>query len=134
MALHNDLGRAGEDLAADFLKKKGYKILERNWRLGDLEIDIIAMDGDTLVMVEVKTRSDDSYHSPEYAVDYRRQRRMTIAMNAYKKYHNLDCDNRYDIIGIVLTSDRHDINHIEGAFRARYKQSFGYTKVRRHGW
>ena len=56
MAEHNDLGRLGEQLAHDFLIAKGYQILEQNWSCGHKEIDIIAMDGKELVIVEVKTR------------------------------------------------------------------------------
>lgn len=134
MAQHNDLGRRGEDIAASYLRDKGYTILDRNWHYGDIEIDIIARDGDTLVLVEVKTRSSDYFHTPEHAVDYRRKRRMTIAMNVYCKRIAFDGDHRYDVIGIVLNDEKCDIKHYEGAFTSKYKQYTGYRRSSRLGY
>ena len=68
MAKHNDLGKMGEDLAVQYLTDKGYEILERNWRNKHKEIDIIAKDGETLVIVEVKTRQSDDHGEPDLAV------------------------------------------------------------------
>ncbi len=59
------MGRKGEDLAAEYLSSKGYRILERNWRWSRAEADIIAMDGEVLVFVEVKTRTSDYFGSPD---------------------------------------------------------------------
>ena len=74
MAEHNDLGRLGEQLARDFLIAKGYQILEQNWSCGHKEIDIIAMDGKELVIVEVKTRRVQCLVDPEETVDKIKQR------------------------------------------------------------
>lgn len=119
MALHNILGRQGEDMAVAFLKEKGWQILDRNWKLGDLEMDIVAKQADELVFVEVKTRASLYWGNPEDAVDELRKRRMTAAANAYIKYHRLDNPFRFDIIAIVLNPDEQKIDHIEDAFSPR---------------
>lgn len=116
MAEHNDLGKRGEDLAAKMLRKKGYTILERNWRFGDMEVDIIARKDKCIVFAEVKTRSDDGWMYPEEAVDQKRRQRMKQVANAYVKYRRIDLDVRYDIVAVVLNGERCDINHIEDAF------------------
>ena len=77
MAQHNELGKIGEQKAAEYLKKKGYKILERNYKYKNLEIDIIAQRKTDLVFVEVKTRSDNTLFEPEDAVNYQKQRNIT---------------------------------------------------------
>lgn len=119
MALHNILGRQGEDLAVAFLREKGLQILDRNWKLGDLETDIVAKQDDELVFVEVKTRASLAWGNPEDAVDELRKRRMTAAANAYIKYYRLDNPFRFDIIAIVLNPTEQNIDHIENAFSPR---------------
>lgn len=121
MAEHNILGRIGEEKAANLLIGKGYRVLERNWKIGDLEMDIIAQDGDTIVFVEVKTRKSDRWGNPEQAVDEIRKRRLTACANAYLKYNRLDNPWRFDIISIVLNDERYEVNHIEEAFQPRAK-------------
>ena len=124
MAAHNELGKRGEDLAAQLLKKKGYKLLERNWKFNGWEVDIIAGTKKEIVFVEVKTRSDDTLMRPEEAVDFNRQCRLTSAASAYINYHQINLSPRFDVIAIVLNDDRCDINHFENAFppiaRKRY--------------
>ena len=68
MAKHYDLGKKGEEIAANYLAEKGYKIIARNWRFGKDEIDIIAEHDNFLVIIEVKTRSSSDYGEPEEAV------------------------------------------------------------------
>ncbi len=117
MAVHNDLGKYGEDLATKMLQKKGYVIKERNWSLNGFETDIIAMDGDTIVFVEVKTRTAGGAGRPEDAVDYERQKRLVVGGNAYVRYHKLDCPWRMDIVAIVVPMEGEpEINHIQDAF------------------
>ena len=70
MAAHNETGKRGEEIAAQYLLKKGYKILDKNWRYFRNEIDIVALDGIFLVVAEVKTRSSDKMMPPEMAVDW----------------------------------------------------------------
>ncbi len=119
MAKHNELGRLGEDMAVEYLREKGYGVLERNWKLGDLEVDIIARVGETIVLVEVKTRSSDWMQRPEEAVNRRRRDRLCRAANAYVKGKRWNGDVRIDIIALVLNERRKEINHIEDAVHPR---------------
>lgn len=107
------LGHAGEVKAAEFLKEKKYKILARNFRTRIGEIDIIAEDGDTVVFVEVKTRSDDSFGSPSEAVGYKKREKYFMVAEEYllkEGRENAPC--RFDVIEIRDGQ----INHIENAF------------------
>ena len=103
MAEHNDLGKWGEDEAALYYEDKGYEILERDWKVGKRDIDLIALteDKDTLVFVEVKTRQNNDLQEPEEAVDVEKMRNLAIAANAYVKLHGLDMDVRFDIISVI---------------------------------
>ena len=112
----HELGKLGEELAAEYIVKKGYQILERNWRSGHKEIDIIALQDDVLVIVEVKTRKTDDYGEPEIAVGRDKQRMLIRAADAYVRFKNLDVDVRFDIISIVITDNEPEIEHIEDAF------------------
>lgn len=117
MAEHNELGRLGEKLAKDFLVAKGYQILEQNWVCGHKEIDIIAMDGKELVIVEVKTRRVQCLVDPEETVDKYKQRFLIWAAEAYIERNNLNVDVRFDIVAIVIDkNNEHRIDHIENAF------------------
>lgn len=116
MALHNELGKLGEELAVKYLIEKGYKILERNWRNRHKEIDIVAMDGDELVIVEVKTRRNDDFGEPFLAVTRPKQRLLISAANSYIYRNGLDVSTRFDIISIVFKDDEPVIDHIEDAF------------------
>lgn len=96
------LGAAGEDLAARALRRAGYKILERNARLGKFEIDIIARDGDTTAFVEVKTRRDDSVVTPQDCVGGVKQRHIRKAARLYISRHDdPEMYYRFDIVSIV---------------------------------
>src|ERR1039457_5754929 len=116
MAEHNETGKKGEEIAVKFLKNKGYKILETNWRLGRNEIDIIAMDGKIIVVAEVKTRQSNSFGEPEIAVTREKQKALVRAANAYVRLKHLDLEVRFDIISIILEKDCEKINHIADAF------------------
>ena len=120
------LGRHGEKLAARALKRKGMKLLATNYRCPSGEIDIIALDRstrrdsgrETIVFVEVKTRSSDTYTVPESAVDARKRRRIRKAARYYLSHHPTDGYNvRYDIVAIVAPAGaKPQIKHIAGAF------------------
>lgn len=116
MAKHNELGRQGEELAVQYLTEKGYEIVERNWRNRHKEIDIIAKDGQDLVIVEVKTRQTDEYGNPDIAVTRQKQKRLIYAANGYLFRNNLDVETRFDIISIVFKEGKPVIEHIEDAF------------------
>ncbi len=118
MAQHNELGKAGEQQAQWFLRKKGYSLLETNWRHEKDEVDIIALDKNELVIVEVKTRSTGYFGDPEEAVTPRKARNLIRAAEAYVETKNLDCDVRFDIVAIVLKNGKTTIRHIENAFFA----------------
>ena len=117
MAMHNDLGRWGEDKATDYLIKKGYRICNRDWHYGHRDIDIIALKNNVLAIVEVKTRRNDTFMQPELAVDHRKVRSLMIAANAYVKSYRIDYELRFDIIAVTGVDDNSCvINHIESAF------------------
>lgn len=116
MAEHNDIGKTGEELAIKLLREKGYKILEQNWHYGREEIDLIAMDGDTLVIVEVKTRTTSWFGEPEFAVTRSKQKALIRAAEGYIIRNNLDLDTRFDVVSIVISPQEKKIEHIEDAF------------------
>lgn len=116
MAKHNELGKKGEEIAVQYLTDKGYEILERNWRNRHKEIDIVAKDGDELVIVEVKTRNNDDYGEPYVSVSRQKQMRLIYAANAYIFRYKLDINTRFDIISIVYNDGNPMIEHIEDAF------------------
>lgn len=119
MARHNELGKAGEDFAASYLEHAGYGIIERDWRQGSRDIDIVARteDGTTVVFVEVKTRSSDAIVRPEDAVDARKIRNLGRAADAYVKERAIWNELRFDLINIVGTApENFRIEHIIDAF------------------
>lgn len=116
MAEHNQTGTTGEDIAASFLEKKGYSLLEKNWRFGHEEIDIIASNDSTLVIAEVKTRKSNYFGEPEEFVTRQKQKHLIKAANAYIEKNNLDLDVRFDIIAVILSEKKQHIHHIEDAF------------------
>ena len=117
MALHNELGKWGEDLAASYLERLGYTIMERDWKSGHRDLDIIAQEGDTVVFVEVKTRRNRDFTDPETAVDYQKIRHLQQAANHYIKFRHIDNDIRFDIITVVGTmNETPSIEHIKDAF------------------
>lgn len=121
MAQHNELGRWGEDYAVRFLQEKGYNIVDRDWHDGHKDLDIVAVYGGWLVIVEVKTRRNDDFLSPELAVDRRKIKNITLAANRYVKSKRIDLPVRFDIIAITGTEENHcRVEHIEDAFMPFY--------------
>ncbi len=116
MAEFHELGNKGEDMAAGYLRKNGYKILETNWRKGSLEVDIIAQKDDILVVAEVKTRSTNYFGEPEEFVTKAKQKNLIKAANFYIQLNNLDVETRFDIISVLIKGDQHKVHHIEDAF------------------
>jgi putative endonuclease len=117
MAESHNLGQQGEELAADHLKKEGYKILFRNWKWGKHEIDIIAENNEFIVFAEVKTRSDDYRMHPVTAVTRDKQRSIIWAANSYLQKFGVDKEGRFDVITIIKKpDDKFEIDHIEAAF------------------
>lgn len=116
MAEHNETGKKGEDLAADFLQNEGFQILERNWKNRFEEIDIIALENELLVIVEVKTRSSLAFGKPEESVGLRKQRLLVNAAEAYIKKYNSERETRFDIVSVVTNGTGANIHHIRHAF------------------
>ena len=117
MAWNNILGKRGEELAVHFLKEKGYKILETNWRHGREELDIIAKYGEILIFVEVKTRNNNHFGSPEIAVDQKKEAAMATVGAAYMQEIQHDWEVRFDIISIIYANEKdYHIQHFEDAF------------------
>lgn len=115
MACHNDLGKIGERIAAEFLITKGYTIREINWRSGKVEIDVVAEINQRLVIVEVKTRSTD-YIDPIRAIDNKKRSNLVRAANAYINYWNINMEVQFDIISIIGNTDNYEMEHIPDAF------------------
>lgn len=103
-------------MAAALLMKNGYTLLERNYRYGKAEIDLIALKGDTLSIVEVKSRSSDLILDPKEAVTARKIRRLTLAADAYVIANDLEVEVRFDIISIIKEKKGYRLEHIEDAF------------------
>lgn len=118
MARRNDIGREGESEARDYLCGNGYKVLHANWHWHHYELDIVALKENELVVVEVKTRSEDYLLSPEEAVDSAKIRRIVTAADAYVRFFNLDVPVRFDIVTVVRGKEGSEIDHIEDAFYA----------------
>jgi putative endonuclease len=114
MAAHNELGKWGEALAAEFVEKQGYEILERDWKSGHHDLDIIARDEDTLVIIEVKTRRNRLFGDPEEAIDYKKRLSLQSAINHYLKSHRIKIPVRFDVISIVgMIGSTPEIDHIK---------------------
>ena len=107
------LGRVGEEKAAEFLTKKGYKILKTNYKTHAGEIDLIAEDEKTIVFVEVKTRSNDNYGEPCEAVNLKKQEKsVKVATEYLIREKKTDSSCRFDVIEI----EKGEITHIFDAF------------------
>ena len=114
MAAHNDLGKWGEDLAAARLEQEGYTIVERDWKSGRRDIDIIALDGDIVVFVEVKTRRNRLFGEPEEAIDWHKQQNLIQAINHYVKLKHVCQEIRFDVVSVIGTPGTEpEINHIK---------------------
>jgi len=112
-----DLGERGEKLAVDYLEKKDYKILERNWRTGRMEIDIIAKIDNIIVVFEVKTRKSDTLFEPASTVTDIQIRRLADAYSYYADEKDYTGECRFDIIGVTLADNAKPIiRHYEDAF------------------
>ena len=109
MAAHNELGKLGEELAVDFLKKEGYTILATNWIFQKAEIDILAV-------VEVKTRSSIEFGLPQDFVKPKKIQLLVKAVDAYVTLNEIDVNVRFDIIAIHKEKESFAIEHLTDAF------------------
>ncbi|MDD4554389.1 MAG: YraN family protein [Bacteroidales bacterium] len=117
MKEHIELGKTGENQAVGYLCRKGYQVIDRNWRLGHHEIDLVAMDGGTVVIVEVKTRNSGSYCDPGQAVGPLKQKILVYAANAWTRFHSYEGEVRFDVVTILMVKgEKPLIRHIKDAF------------------
>jgi putative endonuclease len=110
------IGDKGEDIAIKFLKKQGYLILEKNYRTILGEVDIIAKDNETIVFVEVKTRTNLTFGYPFEAINNQKIQKLKKVALSYLKRHNLNLPIRFDILSIFLKDKIKEIHHIKDAF------------------
>ena len=103
-------------LASRYLLDKGYAVLHYNWRSGHKEIDLIAKERDTLVFVEVKSRTSELYGNAEDAVDERKMRFLISAAESYITRFKIDLKFRFDVITVIGNCEPYRIEHIEDAF------------------
>lgn len=118
MARHNQLGKSGEEYAADYLVSRGYVIRDVNWRSGKFELDVVAFHDNLLVIAEVKTRSSEEYEYPEDAVTNNKIRRIVRAAESYVRMFDLPFEVRFDVISVLGKEPPFEIKHIEDAFIA----------------
>jgi len=113
----DELGKKGEEIATAYLKKEGYKILARNWFNDHKEIDIIAREGDEIVIVEVKTREGNYFEEPWEAVSIRKIRNLVDVADAWLNQYKIDLETRFDVISIIFSDDvNYELTHFPGAF------------------
>jgi putative endonuclease len=119
------LGRLGEDIACRMLESMGHIILERNWRSGHLEIDIISYDAAGIHFVEVKARRENIQAPPQENVDFRKQRRIVQAAQSFLKsgkgrpYGSHEC--MFDVVAVTFCGDTHSCEWIPQAFIPIYR-------------
>ena len=123
MADRNETGRQGEIAAQKYLAENGYRVLETNWRFHRYEIDIVATNGEELIIAEVKTRSDNYLIAPEVAVDKGKIRRIVTAADAYARMKKIEMPVRFDIICLIKKETSYHVeDHIKDAFFAPIKR------------
>jgi putative endonuclease len=116
MAIHNDLGRKGEDIAVEYLLQKDHVIIARNYRHEKAEVDIVSAHSGIIIFTEVKTRSTDRYGYPEESVAEKKKEKLREAMDFYLTENKIKEESRFDIISIVINAQGTEVHHIEDAF------------------
>jgi putative endonuclease len=115
-------GEKGESLAVRYLKKRGYKILEQNYRTALGEIDIIAKENKTIVFVEVKSRKSIRFGNPKLAVNPKKQRKISmVALQYLKTTQQSGAKARFDVVSVISNQDKPDISLIKNAFDLAYQ-------------
>ncbi|GAA4246522.1 YraN family protein [Winogradskyella damuponensis] len=116
MAQHNELGQLGEQLATDYLIKKGYEIVVRNYVFQKAEIDIIAKYNNVMICVEVKTRNSDFFGDPQEFVTPSKIKLLVKAMDAFILEHDIELETRFDIVAVLKNKTTEQLTHYEDAF------------------
>ena len=116
MYIKQEIGKLGEDIAVNFLKQKGYKILDRNFECRQGELDIIALDKKEIVFIEVKTRTSNKYGTPSEAVNKIKQKHILQSIKYYLYIRNLSDEFvRIDVIEVYIKDNVYKVNHIKQA-------------------
>ena len=105
MALHNELGKKGEQLAEEYLSGLGYTIISRNWRHGRYEIDLVTEKNEVLHFIEVKTRSSGNYGLPEESIDKKKLRHMVFAGAQYHQLFPQWKRIQFDVLSISFAGN-----------------------------
>lgn len=116
MGKHNEFGKEGEQIAADFLLKKGYTIAYRNYRYLKAEIDIIAKKDDIIAIVEVRSRTSDYLENIAETITPKKIKLLVMAADHYIQSSDIDHEVRFDIITILKNRHRFELEHLENAF------------------
>ena len=113
------LGNKGEDFAAEYYKKLGFTVTAQNYTCRGGEIDIIAENGEYIIFVEVKTRSQNSLYSPAEAVVYKKQKRLSVTAMKYLTENDVEKHPQFDVFEVYTANERiYKVNRIENAFEA----------------
>ena len=116
------LGQTGESLAAWYLKKNGYKIIEQNYRTPLGEIDIIAREKKIIVFVEVKSRRSNRFGNPKWAVTPQKQRKISrVALQYLKSTRQMNISARFDVVAVSSNRDEPRIEIVKNAFELAYR-------------
>lgn len=116
MSDKKSLGAIGEELAANYLVKNGYRILSRNFTFGKYEVDIIAENKEFITFVEVKTRAEDPLDPPANAITRDKQKAIIWAAEGYIRRYRIDKESRFDVITVIQKGEEFEITHIPYAF------------------
>jgi putative endonuclease len=118
VATKDELGRRGEDLAVEYLQRRGLVVLSRNWRCRDGELDVVATDRTLLVVCEVKTRSGTGFGDPAEAVTHFKAARIRRITQAWLAAHRVRwCEIRFDVVAVLAPPDGPvSLQHYESAF------------------
>ncbi len=116
MVSQRETGDMAEGIAEQFLIKNGYKILDKNWYYGHFELDIVARDGDELVIVEVKSRNGIRYEHPSEAVTNTKIKRIVEAADAYIQEKDFELETRFDVITVIFIDHKFELEHFKDAF------------------
>jgi putative endonuclease len=111
-----DVGKRGEEAAVTYLQSHGFTIRSTNWRWEHKELDIVALKGKTLHVIEVKTRRAGFLVEPQASVNRRKQQHTMAAANAYVQHFDLDCDVQFDIATVVISGDKSEVEYLPDAF------------------
>lgn len=116
MVSQREIGDKAEGLAQQYLLKLGYKILDTNWHFGHLELDIVAQDGNELVVVEVKSRNGIRYEHPSEAITDTKIKRVVEAADGYIQEKDIDLETRFDVVTVIFFDQKFELEHFKDAF------------------